>query len=89
MIKNATSPPKTRCGSNCCWARWRFPYRFAAAVPAGAGVHGSLAKGVVAFWNAIVEPDNLAAVWLSLIAAGIAVPLNCVFVLCCLGRREI
>jgi sulfate transport system permease protein len=39
----------------------------------------AFAKGVVAFWDAIVEPDSLAAVRLSLIAAGIAVPLNCVF----------
>ena len=31
------------------------------------------------FWNAIVEPDTLAAVRLSLIAAAIAVPLNTVF----------
>ena len=39
----------------------------------------ALAKGVFAFWNAIVEPDTLAAVRLSLIAAAIAVPLNTVF----------
>jgi sulfate/thiosulfate transport system permease protein len=39
----------------------------------------ALAKGVIVFWNAIVEPDTLAAVRLSLIAAAIAVPLNTVF----------
>jgi sulfate/thiosulfate transport system permease protein len=39
----------------------------------------ALAKGVTAFWNAMVEPDTLAAVRLSLIAAAIAVPLNTVF----------
>ena len=39
----------------------------------------AFAKGVAAFWNAINEPDTLAAVRLSLIAAAIAVPLNTVF----------
>ena len=39
----------------------------------------ALAKGVAAFWNAMVEPDTLAAVRLSLVAAAIAVPLNTVF----------
>jgi sulfate/thiosulfate transport system permease protein len=39
----------------------------------------ALASGVAAFWNAMIEPDTLAAVRLSLIAAAIAVPLNTVF----------
>lgn len=39
----------------------------------------ALAQGVSAFWNAIVEPDALAAVRLSLTAAAIAVPLNTLF----------
>ena len=39
----------------------------------------AFAGGVKAFWRAIVEPDSWAAVKLSLIAAGIAVPLNTVF----------
>jgi sulfate transport system permease protein len=39
----------------------------------------AFSNGVKAFWTAIVEPDSLAAVKLSLIAAGIAVPLNTVF----------
>jgi len=39
----------------------------------------ALAKGLTAFWTAIVEPDSLAAVRLSLLAAAIAVPLNTVF----------
>jgi sulfate transport system permease protein len=39
----------------------------------------AFAKGVTVFWNAIIEPDTLAAVRLSLIAAAIAVPLNSVF----------
>jgi sulfate transport system permease protein len=39
----------------------------------------AFATGISAFWAAIVEPDSLAAVRLSLIAAAIAVPLNTVF----------
>ncbi len=39
----------------------------------------ALANGVGTFWNAMVEPDTLAAVKLSLLAAAIAVPLNTVF----------
>ena len=39
----------------------------------------ALANGIGTFWNAMVEPDTLAAVKLSLLAAAIAVPLNTVF----------
>src|SRR6201999_4385183 len=39
----------------------------------------AFAQGASAFWAAIVEPDALAAVRLSLTAAAIAVPLNTLF----------
>jgi sulfate transport system permease protein len=39
----------------------------------------AFADGVATFFNAIKEPDTLAAVRLSLVAAAIAVPLNTVF----------
>ncbi len=39
----------------------------------------ALASGVRAFFTAMVEPDTLAAMKLSLVAAAIAVPLNTVF----------
>jgi len=39
----------------------------------------ALAHGLGGFWTAILEPDGLASVRLSLIAAAIAVPLNTVF----------
>lgn len=39
----------------------------------------AFAQGVSAFWTAIIEPDALAAVRLSLTAAAIAVPLNTLF----------
>jgi sulfate transport system permease protein len=39
----------------------------------------AFAGGLSAFWTAITEPDSLAAVKMSLMAAAIAVPLNTVF----------
>ncbi len=39
----------------------------------------ALAKGVGYYWHSISEPQALAAIRLSLLAAGVAVPLNCVF----------
>ena len=39
-------------------------------------------KGFGTFWAAIVEPDALAAIRLTLITAIIVVPLNCVFGMC-------
>ena len=39
----------------------------------------AFANGAAAFWDAIIQPDSLASVRLSLIAAAIAVPLNTVF----------
>ena len=39
----------------------------------------AFAKGLTPFWDALIEPDSLAALKLSLTAAAIAVPLNTVF----------
>lgn len=39
----------------------------------------ALEKGLDTYWAALVEPDALAAIRLTLIAAGISVPLNLVF----------
>jgi sulfate/thiosulfate transport system permease protein len=36
-------------------------------------------KGAEVYWNSITEPDAASAIWLTLIAAGIAVPLNLIF----------
>lgn len=41
-----------------------------------------LANGVNAFWQVIVEPDTLSAFKLTLIAVGVAVPLNVIFGVC-------
>ncbi|WP_368643019.1 sulfate ABC transporter permease subunit CysW [Castellaniella ginsengisoli] len=51
-------------------------------IPLAAVFHEALGKGWVACVAAITEPDALAAIRLTLIAAGIAVPLNLVFGVC-------
>ena len=48
-------------------------------VPLMAVFTQALAKGVVAYFNALKEPDALSAIRLTLLAAAIAVPLNLVF----------
>lgn len=42
----------------------------------------ALRKGVDAYWASIIEPDALAAIQLTLLVAGIAVPLNIIFGIC-------
>ncbi|WP_368649993.1 sulfate ABC transporter permease subunit CysW [Castellaniella ginsengisoli] len=51
-------------------------------IPLAAVFHEALGKGWAACVAAITEPDALAAIRLTLIAAGIAVPLNLVFGVC-------
>jgi sulfate transport system permease protein len=41
--------------------------------------HEAFAKGVDAYWQAVTDPDALSAARLTLLVAGIAVPLNLVF----------
>ncbi len=49
------------------------------ALPLATVFTQALAKGVSVYWLAIAEPDAQAAIRLTLLAAGIAVPLNLVF----------
>jgi sulfate/thiosulfate transport system permease protein len=42
----------------------------------------AFSKGLGPFWAAIVEPETLSAIQLTLLTAGIAVPLNAVFGIC-------
>jgi sulfate transport system permease protein len=42
----------------------------------------ALKRGLGAYWDALIEPDALSAVQLTLMTAGIAVPLNLVFGVC-------
>lgn len=48
-------------------------------IPLGSVFVQALAKGWQVYWEALSEPDALSAIKLTLIAAGIALPLNLVF----------
>jgi sulfate transport system permease protein len=48
-------------------------------LPLGIVFTQAFAKGIKTYWNSLVQPDALAAIKLTLIAASIAVPLNLVF----------
>src|SRR5215813_9367088 len=48
-------------------------------VPLAVVFASALAKGVTVYFAALREPDALAAIRLTLIAAGVAVPLNMIF----------
>jgi len=49
------------------------------ALPLFAVFAQALEKGLAAYWTAIADPDALASIRLTLLAAGIAVPMNLVF----------
>src|ERR1041385_9221986 len=51
----------------------------------------ALSKGLAVYWNSLQEPDTRAAIRLTLIVAGITVPLNLVFGLAaawCIAKFE-
>jgi sulfate transport system permease protein len=52
-------------------------------VPVGAVVWRAFGDGVGAVWQAVTAPDAVHAFWLSLLIAGIAVPLNTLFGVAC------
>ncbi|HEV8374457.1 MAG TPA: sulfate ABC transporter permease subunit [Actinomycetota bacterium] len=52
-------------------------------VPVGAVVWRALGDGVAPVWQAVTTPDAVHAFWLSLLIAGIAVPLNTLFGVAC------
>jgi sulfate transport system permease protein len=55
------------------------------ALPVGMIFYRSFDHGVVAAWQAVTQPDALHALWLTLLIAAIAVPMNTIFgVLCAL-----
>jgi sulfate/thiosulfate transport system permease protein len=49
------------------------------ALPLALVFHEAVSKGLAAYWAAITEPDALSAARLTLLIAGIAVPVNLVF----------
>lgn len=48
-------------------------------IPLGAVLHAAFSKGLGAYLEAVAEPDTRSALELTLLAAGIAVPLNVLF----------
>jgi sulfate transport system permease protein len=52
-------------------------------LPVGAVIWRAFGDGLAPVWQAITTPDALHAFWLSLLLAGIAVPLNTVFGIAC------
>ncbi len=68
-------------------SRWRLPLRTAALgylallviVPVGSVFYRAFEHGFVAAWDAVTTPDAVHALWLTLLVALIAVPLNTVF----------
>ncbi|RJX30910.1 MAG: sulfate ABC transporter permease subunit CysW [Oxalobacter sp.] len=67
------------------WVKWALIstalafFGFFLLLPLVAVFAEALRKGWQTYWQAIVEPDALSAIKLTLIAAGISVPLNLVF----------
>jgi sulfate transport system permease protein len=67
--------------------RWRLPLRFGVlgylallvVLPVGTVFYRAFQHGLGAAWDAFTTPDALHALWLTLIVAAIAVPLNTVF----------
>jgi sulfate transport system permease protein len=67
--------------------RWRLPLRFGVlgylallvVLPVGTVFYRAFQHGLGAAWDALTTPDALHALWLTLLVAAIAVPLNTVF----------
>jgi sulfate transport system permease protein len=53
------------------------------ALPVGMIFYRSFDHGIVAAWQAVMQPDALHALWLTLLIAAITVPLNTVFGILC------
>jgi sulfate/thiosulfate transport system permease protein len=68
-------------------SRWRLPLRFGVlgyigllvVLPVSTVFYRAFEHGIGAAWDAFTAPDALDALWLTLLVAGIAVPLNTVF----------
>lgn len=84
-VRYKTKVAHRRATSEPAWVRWTF-IAIALAfltlflfVPLAAVFTEALRKGWDTYLSALVDPDALSAIWLTLIAAAIALPLNLVF----------
>ena len=81
----APSTPSIRGNQESPWVRWILIASALAFLtlflflPLVAVFHEALKKGVAVYWRAIIDPDALSAIRLTLLTAVIAVPLNLVF----------
>ncbi len=77
--------PAARSSRSGKWGRWALRYAVLAwlavllLVPVGSVVWRAVAPGPAELWRAVTTPDALHALWLTLLVAAIAVPLNAVF----------
>lgn len=53
------------------------------ALPVASIFYRAFEHGAIGFWQAVTQPDALHALWLTLLIAGIAVPLNAIFGVIC------
>jgi sulfate/thiosulfate transport system permease protein len=87
ISRTATTAPRavTRATGEPPMVRWTLTgialvfLALTLALPLALVFHEAFAKGFEAYRQAITEPDALSAAWLTLLVAGIAVPLNLVF----------
>ena len=87
VVRSATTAPRavTRATGESRGVRWTLisiALLFLALVlllPLVLVFHQAFAKGLPAYWNAIMEPDTLSAARLTLLTAAIAVPANLIF----------
>jgi len=86
-LRNLCSAPErvAQATTECAWVRWSL---ISVAVlflgtflflPLAVVSLSAFAKGVSAYFAALREPDTLASIRLTLLAAGIAVPMNMIF----------
>src|SRR5215211_4108385 len=87
LSRPATAAPRavTRATGESRAVRWTLIavallfLAFTLLLPLALVFHQAVSKGLAAYWAAIAEPDALSAARLTLLIAGIAVPLNLVF----------
>jgi sulfate transport system permease protein len=87
LSRPATTAPRavTRATGESPLVRWTLTavalvfLAFTLLLPLALVFHQALSKGLDAYWRAVTEPDALSAARLTLLIAGIAVPINLVF----------
>jgi sulfate transport system permease protein len=87
LSRPATTAPRavTRATGESPAVRWTLTavalvfLAFTLLLPLALVFHQAVSKGLAAYWEAVTEPDALSAARLTLLIAGIAVPINLLF----------